>query len=260
MSIEGAIFDVDGVLLDSPHEKAWRESLRRLMEGEWADIRPLTSWTPDAFTTEVYQEFLSGKPRLEGARSALEHFGVPGVDRRAEEYGEQKQAMIEELIAAGDFRSYPDALRYLVAIKDAGLRIAAASSSKNAPGLMRMIDMGQFASSTGLTSPSISQGTTLYDLLDVDVSGRDFAHGKPAPDIYLAAAAELGYDPGVCVVTEDAPAGVEAAKAGKMFAVGISRRDDVDLLAEAGADLVVTSLDDVDVEALTKGTLKTLST
>ena len=45
-TFQGAIFDVDGVLVDSPHEKAWRESLRELMEGEWSDIREQTSWIP----------------------------------------------------------------------------------------------------------------------------------------------------------------------------------------------------------------------
>jgi len=45
-TLRGAIFDVDGVLVDSPHEKAWRESLRELMEGEWSDIRDHSTRTP----------------------------------------------------------------------------------------------------------------------------------------------------------------------------------------------------------------------
>ena len=78
----GAIFDVDGVLVDSPHEKAWRESLRELMESDWSDIRDQTTWSPDAFTPAVYQEHVSGKPRLAGARAALDYFGVPGAETR----------------------------------------------------------------------------------------------------------------------------------------------------------------------------------
>ena len=74
---QGAIFDVDGVLVDSPHEKAWRESLRELMEGPWRDIRDQTTWSPDAFTPHVYQTQMSGKPRLDGARAALGYFHVP---------------------------------------------------------------------------------------------------------------------------------------------------------------------------------------
>jgi len=56
-------------------------------------------------------------------------------------------------------------------------------------------------------------------------------------------------------VIEDASSGVQAAKAGGMAAIGISRADDADLLAAAGADLVVTSLDDVNRDALTRGQL-----
>ena len=72
----GAIFDVDGVLVDSPHEKAWRESLRELMESDWRDIRPRTSWSPDRFTPVVYQAQMSGKPRMSGARAAGNARGV----------------------------------------------------------------------------------------------------------------------------------------------------------------------------------------
>jgi len=56
-------------------------------------------------------------------------------------------------------------------------------------------------------------------------------------------------------VTEDASAGVQAAKAGAMAAIGIARADDADLLATAGADLVVTTLDDIDTAALSEGRL-----
>jgi beta-phosphoglucomutase-like phosphatase (HAD superfamily) len=59
------------------------------------------------------------------------------------------------------------------------------------------------------------------------------------------------------MVIEDASSGVQAAKAGGMAAIGLSRADDADLLAAAGADLVVTSLDDVDRDALTRGELTT---
>ena len=54
-TFRGAIFDVDGVLVDSPHQKAWRESLRELMESDWREIRDDTTWSPDAFTSVVYQ-------------------------------------------------------------------------------------------------------------------------------------------------------------------------------------------------------------
>ncbi len=52
---EGAICDVDGVLVDSPHERAWKDSLRELMENDWADIADQTSWSDERFTPQVYQ-------------------------------------------------------------------------------------------------------------------------------------------------------------------------------------------------------------
>ena len=87
-------------------------------------------------------------------------------------------------------------------------------------------------------------------MFDANVCGRDFAHGKPAPDIFLAAAAELGLPPGQCVVIEDAQSGVQAAKAGGMACIGVARLDDIALLQAAGADWVVTSLDELPVAAL----------
>ena len=78
--------------------------------------------------------------------------------------------------------------------------------------------------------------------------------------MFLAAAHELGVAPEHAVVLEDAAAGVQAAKAGGMAALGIARADDADLLAGAGADLVVTSLDQVDRAALRDGRLQKTST
>lgn len=251
--LEGAIFDVDGVLVDSPHEKAWRESLSELMESSWAAIRDRTTWSPEAFTSKVYQEQMSGKPRMSGAQSALSFFGVPDAEVRATEYADHKQAMLVRLIEDGDFTAYPDALRFIVAVKDAGLRVAAASSSKNAGLFLSKIRLDTFADEHGIASPSVRPGLTLLDYFDVDVSGRDFAHGKPHPEMFLTAAHELGVEPAAAMVLEDATAGVEAAKAGGMAAVGIARADDAALLAAAGADIVVTSLDEVDLGRLVDG-------
>jgi beta-phosphoglucomutase len=260
-SFQGAIFDVDGVLVDSPHEKAWRESLRELMEGEWSDIRARTTWSPEAFTSQLYEEEMSGKPRMSGARAALEYFHVPDDDdTRLAEYGKHKQAILVKLIEAGDFTAYPDALRFIIAVKDSGMRVAAASSSKNADLFLSKIRLDTFAHEQGISSPSVRPGLTLLDYFDVDVSGRDFAHGKPDPELFLAAADELRTAPEDAVVMEDAPAGVEAAKAGGMGAIGIARVDDADLLSAAGADVVVTTLDEVDLAALADGRLATAAT
>jgi beta-phosphoglucomutase len=254
---QGAIFDVDGVLVDSPHEKAWRESLRELMESEWSDIRDRTTWSPEAFTPRVYEEQMSGKPRMSGARAALEYFHIPDdeEDHRLLEYAERKQEMVVRLIEAGDFTAYPDALRFIIAVKDAGLRVAAASSSKNAKLFLSQIRLDTFAEQQRISSATLRPGLTLLDYFDADVSGRDFAHGKPDPEMFLTAAHELGVDPDTAIVMEDAAAGVQAAKAGAMGAIGIARKDDAELLAAAGADIVVKTLDEVDLNALSDGRL-----
>jgi beta-phosphoglucomutase len=259
MSFRGAIFDVDGVLVDSPHEQAWREGLQQLMENEWSDIRPQTSYAPERFTPEVYQKEMSGKPRYAGAQAVLEYFGVPDAQRRAIEYGDRKQLMIVELIEAKEFEEYPDALRFVLAVKQAGILVAAASSSKNAGAFLRLVRLDEFAEKEGLSYDLLRPGYTLLDILDADVSGRDFEQGKPHPEIFLTAAEELGLQPGECFVVEDAANGVQAAKAGKMAAIGLARAEDEELLAGAGADLVVSSLDEVSLDALAEGRLEHVS-
>jgi beta-phosphoglucomutase-like phosphatase (HAD superfamily) len=227
-TLSAAIFDVDGVLLASPHERAWREALRGLTD-------------PARFTSEFYQAHVAGKPRLDGAQAALEQLGISDAEQRAVAYAERKQHILEELIAAGDFTVFPDALRFACALANAGLRLAVASSSKNANQMMRLIPL--------------PPGRTLLDLFDANVCGRDLAHGKPHPEIFLAAAAELAVAPARCLVVEDAPAGIAAALAGGMLALGIARLHDEALLRAARADLVVTALDAVDVDALLAGRL-----
>ena len=251
----GAIFDVDGVLVDSPHEKAWRESLRELMETDWRGIRERTTWSPEAFTSHVYREYMSGKPRASGALAALNYFKVPGAETRVAEYALRKQQMVVRLIEAGDFTAYPDALRFVIAVKDSGMLIADASSSKNAGLFLRQIRLDTFAEQHGIRSPSVRPGLVLLDYFDADVSGRDFAHGKPDPEIFLTAAHELGVEPGHAMVIEDASAGVQAAKAGGMAAIGVARADDAPMLAAAGADIVVSTLDEIDTAALAEGRL-----
>jgi beta-phosphoglucomutase-like phosphatase (HAD superfamily) len=252
----GGIFDVDGVLVDSPHEAAWRDALQELMEGPWADIRDQTTWSPEAFTPEVYQRVLSGKPRMEGALAALVYFGVPEPEARVQAYADHKQDMVVALIEAGKFAAYPDALRFLLAVKDAGIRVAAASSSKNAGLFLRQISLGDFAAKEGLHYDWLDPDLSLLAAFDVDISGRHFEQGKPHPAIFLAAAEELGVQPAAAFVVEDAVSGIQAAKAGGFAGLGVARHDDEAMLADVGADIVVTTLDDVDLSALADGELR----
>jgi len=251
----GAIFDVDGVLVDSPHERAWRDALKELMETKWSDLQPCSSYSPERFTPEVYQQVMSGKPRFSGAQAALEYFDVPDAATRSRAYGDRKQSKVIELIEAGEFTPYPDALRFIIAVKDAGIRVAAASSSKNAALFLRQIRLDTFAEENGLESEHVTPGLHLLEFFDADISGRDFAQGKPHPEIFLTGATELGVPPEECFVVEDAVSGIQAAKAGGMAALGLSRASDEELLAAAGPDVLVTSLDDVDLDALAQGRL-----
>ena len=251
----GAIFDVDGVLVDSPHERAWREAFQEMMEGEWSDVRDQTTYSPEKFTSQVYQQVMSGKPRMEGARAVVDYFEVPDPETRTEAYADRKQRLVVELIEAGEFEAYPDALRFVLAVKNAGIPTAAASSSKNAGLFLRQIRLDTFAQEEGLSYDFVTEGLSLLDVFDADISGRDFPRGKPHPEIFLTGAKELDVSPSECFVVEDAVSGVQAAKAGNMAALGVARADDEDILAAANADLVVTTLDDVDVESLSEGRL-----
>ncbi|MQA16053.1 MAG: HAD-IA family hydrolase [Pseudonocardiaceae bacterium] len=254
---EAAILDVDGVLVDSPHERAWRDSLRELMDNDWADVAGQTSWADERFTPQVYQQVISGKPRMSGALAALEYFEVPGAAERVVVYAANKQRMVIKLIEAGEFEAYPDALRFVLAVRDAGTPMVAASSSKNAGLFLRQIRLDTFAAEQGLHYDFLRPGLSLLEFFDVDISGRDFAQGKPHPEIFLTGATELGVAPEHCFVVEDAASGVQAAKAGGMAALGLARADDEELLAAADADLVVRSLDEVDVAGLGEHRLRT---
>jgi beta-phosphoglucomutase-like phosphatase (HAD superfamily) len=228
-TLSAVIFDVDGVVVASPHEQAWREALAGITD-------------PNRLTTELYQAYVAGKPRMAGARAVLDVLGIPDAEQQVVAYADRKQKGIEALIAAGDFTAFPDALRLIKALRDHGFRLAVASSSRNANQMMGLIP--------------IETGGTLLDMFDANTCGRDLRRGKPDPEIFLLAAQELGAPPERCVVVEDAPAGIQAAKAGGMTGLGVARLHDEALLVAAKADLVVTSLDEVAVDALVQGQLR----
>jgi len=231
--LTAAIFDVDGVLLASPHERAWREALRGLAD-------------PKRFTTAMYQAAVAGKPRPIGAVAALEALGVPNAQKLAPAYAVSKQKRLEELIHAGSVRAFPDALRFVQAVRSLGWPMAVASSSRNANEMMKSIQMGA--------------GGSLLGMFSANDCGRELTHGKPSPEIFLLAATALGVEPARCFVAEDAPAGIEAARAGGMTALGVARLGDAAGLRAAGANLVVTSLDEVAMDALAGGRLSRRTT
>lgn len=220
------IFDVDGVLLASPHERAWREAL-----AGFAD--------PSRFTTALYQAVVAGKPRLDGALAGLEALGVREASSRALAYAEAKQTRLEGLIDEGAVVAFPDALQLVEKMSKLGWPMAVASSSKNANAMMATI--------------CLPGGVPLMDAFKVNVCGRDLPRGKPDPAIFLLAATELALPPGDCVVFEDSPTGIAAARAGGMLSIGVARLGDSALLRAAGADRVVTTFGEVASSDLTEG-------
>ena len=244
------VFDVDGVLVDSPHERAWREALTELIEGEWAGAPGDGAPRPIVLDTGLYQAKVAGKPRLEGARAVLDHFAIPDAETRAVRYAETKQRRLEGLVASGACHAFPDALRLVARLRQSRVRLAAASSSRNANGIMKCVRMPP-------TDAAETNGETLLDCFEVNVCGHPVERGKPAPDLFLLAASRLRVEPEECVVVEDAPAGVAAAKSGRMKAIGVARLDDQAMLGASGADLVVRTLDEVAVDPLIGGRLVT---
>src|SRR6202034_3948277 len=147
------------------------------------------------------------------------------AERHAVIYAEHKQKRLMELIHAGNVAAFPDALRFVQALGALGWSMAVASSSKNANQMMQAIHL--------------DSARSLLDAFCANVCGRALRQGKPNPEIFLLAAAELQVAPAHCFVVEDAPAGIEAARAGGMKALGVARLHDAAQLRTAGANLVV---------------------
>jgi beta-phosphoglucomutase-like phosphatase (HAD superfamily) len=243
----GFIFDIDGVVVNSPHEEAWRQTAKK--------------WGIKRFTSEDYLRTAAGRPRDEGAEQIFEHFGLyerlgleQASEREAalERFCAEKQQLIEDYIKREKFEVYESTIRLMLEAKADGVRLAAASSSKNARPMLKRIDLYGLVTSRGWPYAFVKEGDRLYDLFDVDVCGRTFKHGKPHPEIFLTAASVLCIDPSSCVVFEDAISGVRAAKRGRMFCVGIVRIGTPEDLRNAGADVVVEDLDEVSYRALTE--------
>lgn len=229
------LFDLDGVLTDtaSVHAAAWKRMFDEFLT-RWsaAHDEPFRPFDP----TGDYGPYVDGKPRLDGTRSFLASRGIvlpeggagdaPGADT-VYALSTRKNDMVQELIRTEGVEVYPGSVRYLHAVRAAGLATALVSSSANAEQILRV---------TGLT-----------DLIDVRVDGVTATErglpGKPRPDTFLAAAADLGVPREQAVVFEDALAGVEAGHAGAFgFVVGVNRLDQADKLRDHGADVVVSDL------------------
>ncbi|SNS11782.1 haloacid dehalogenase superfamily, subfamily IA, variant 3 with third motif having DD or ED/beta-phosphoglucomutase family hydrolase [Geodermatophilus pulveris] len=224
------LFDLDGVLTRTAtvHMAAWKRTFDEVLR----QVDPAAG----EFTQEDYNRYVDGKPRLDGVRDFLAGRGItlpegtpddPPDAATVHGVGTRKNDLVHAQLAEHGVEVYPGSVRYLRAVKEAGLATAVVTASRNGG---QVIAAGGFA-----------------DLIDARVDGEVAAaeglRGKPAPDTFLAGARALGVSPEEAVVFEDALAGVAAGRAGGFgHVVGVDRVGQAAALAESGADVVVQDL------------------
>lgn len=205
------IWDVDGVIIDSAaqHLRSWRE---------------LAEENGFPFTDEVFWQTFGMRnidimPRM---------FGVDGPPERVAALGDRKEVLYREYLAQ-DATALPGAKELMAALHAAGYRQALGSSAPraNIAAIIQLLGLGKW--------------------VDTFVTGEDVAHGKPAPDIFLGAAARLGALPTHSLVIEDAPAGVAAAHAGGMRCIAVRRAGQPDAPGLEAAEFLADTLNDVNV-------------
>ncbi|MGI9504160.1 MAG: HAD family hydrolase, partial [Geminicoccaceae bacterium] len=144
--------------------------------------------------------------------------------------GRRKNGFFLDALEKEGITTFPAAITFLDAVREAGFKTALVSCSRNARAIVEK---------AGLTD-------RFDGWLDGDDVARKSLPGKPSPDMFLAAASALSVDPGRAVVVEDAIAGVEAGiRGGFGLVIGVDRTHHPEALAEAGAHLVVARLSDV---------------
>ncbi|MFF2023204.1 HAD family hydrolase [Streptomyces sp. NPDC058171] len=237
-TIVACLFDLDGVITKTAvvHAAAWRETFDAfLRERDGPGFRP--------FTQEDYDRYVDGRPRADGVRSFLASRDITlpeGADgdgpREASVrgLGNRKNALLLARIKAGGVEAYEGSLRYLDAVRSAGLRTAVVSSSTNCRDVLRAVG-----------------AEDRFDVrIDGVVAARRGLPGKPRPDTFLAAAADLGAEPAGSAVFEDALAGMDAGRSGHFgYVVGVDRVGQAQALRAHGADTVVRDLAELETRA-----------
>ncbi len=236
--IEACLFDLDGVVTRTAvvHAAAWKEMFDAfLRERDGEGFAP--------FTAADYDAYVDGRPRADGVRTFLASRGIelpaggpddPPAAATVHGLGNRKNQLLLARIRTDGVEPYDSTLAYLHAVRARGLRTAIVSSSANCRDVLRSIDA--------------------EDLFDVRIDGVVAAGrglpGKPAPDTFLAAAAELGVEPARAAVFEDALAGMDAGRAGKFgYVVGVDRVGQAEALYAHGADTVVADLSELGGDA-----------
>jgi len=234
-SIRVCLFDLDGVLTKTAevHAAAWREMFDSFLAA-WAQRsgQPFVPFDP----VQDYDTYVDGKPRADGTRSFLAARGIslpegslddpPGTETIHGLSNRKNKLLLQHMQTQG-VQVYPGSVRYLQAVREAGLRRAVVSASANTRDVLAAASL-----------------TKYFDVvIDGIVAEQDHLRGKPAPDPYLAAARRLQVQSPEAAVFEDALAGVEAGRAGGFgYVVGVDRVGQRGALEQHGADIVVNDL------------------
>lgn len=212
--VKAFILDLDGVITDTAeyHFRGWK----RLAEEE--DI---------SFTREDNEQ-LRGVSRRKSLEILLgDHIGEY-TEEEIQEMMARKNGYYQELLDNIDESDFlPGAQELIAEIKRRGLKVAIGSSSKN--------------------TSIVLNNLGIQDEFDAVADGHSVERAKPAPDLFLHAAKEMGVEPETCVVVEDAESGVEAALAGGMIAVGIGPEERV-----GAAHYRFDSTADIDLDEILK--------
>jgi len=234
----GCLFDLDGVLTKTAkvHDAAWKEMFDDFLRDRSRQTgQPFVPFDP----VKDYDEYVDGKPREDGTRAFLASRGIdlpeggegdPPDAQTIHGLSNRKNQIVLQRIHTDGVEAYEGSVRYVRAVRDAGLRRAVVSSSANAHDVLA--------------------AAGIEDLFETRIDGvvaeRDHLRGKPAPDTFLAGARALGLEPPAAAVFEDALAGVAAGRAGGFgCVVGVDRAGQADELRKHGADVVVTDLADL---------------
>lgn len=204
--MNGVIFDMDGVLVDSyqPHLKSWQELARR----------------HGLEMTEVQFAATFGRTSREIIR---ELWGDQVAEEDVAEMDAEKEALYRDILRE-DFPEMDGAEELIASLAAAGVALAIGSSGppENVEVVMECLPSAHRFAAT--------------------VHGKEVSHGKPHPEVFLKATEKLGLPPKRCAVVEDAVPGVKAARSAGMACVAITGTTTREELSSAGANLVVDSL------------------
>jgi beta-phosphoglucomutase family hydrolase len=235
--VRAVIFDMDGVVTDTArvHADAWREVLDETL----ATLAPRARrFDPD----NDYRRYVDGRPRQDGARAFLNAREVALPDGKPDDppgtatvwqVANAKNARFGELVAQQGVRAFPSTVALMHRLCTAGVPVAVVTASRNAKAVL---------SAAGVDG--------LFDaLVDGEVAGRLRLAGKPDPATFTEAARMLDVPAPDAAIFEDALAGVSAGRRGGFgLVVGVDRNGHPEALAEAGADVVVADLADLDTQ------------